>query len=157
MGYNQKLLMDFSLSMAILILVTAIAMLIYPQYLVVAKLVNPLQYARDVRTPLMIELAHLGLAQKINTSDVLSLVSDLPENISHIAISPQGHVSMRLADDSPSLNQKTLAINAALNQQQGYAFISYLCGDFTAPQYYQVNQMIDSDIDSHYTQLICRN
>lgn len=155
-GYGNRFLVEIILVVGIWGGLTYLAAEILPNYIINAKLSEPLQSVDVIKNQMLIDAAWTG---ELPSNDSLShLKANFPSGIEDINISKQGSIEVSLAYDEPELHQRRLIFNlGTLESGNGIRFYSWYCGNSQPPQGYILGSAEKSTVDPRYTHTICRN
>ncbi|MBB6521920.1 hypothetical protein [Pseudoteredinibacter isoporae] len=131
-SYNQRTLVEFSFFALILGVLIALAAETMPTYIKSAKLVEPINFAKDVQTHMIIDAALTG--RWSGEDDIPIDKERWGRAIQEFEVNQFGNISITLHDDLGFKDNNVLGFN--LNSQtQGKAFLfySWQCGN-PAPQ-----------------------
>lgn len=155
-SYGQRTLIELSLVVLIFAILVTIAAEIMPVYIKSAKLVEPVNFAKDVQTHMMIDAALTG--QWPTTEDAIPI--DLEEwegGIQGFDINPFGNISITLHDQLGFNDNNVLGFN--LNSQapdKAFRFYSWHCSDPAFQGSLYMTEPVKTTIPPIISHTICR-
>lgn len=155
-GYGQRMLVELSLVFITLGVLVDLATEIMPIYIKKAKLVEPLSFAKDIQTRMMIDSALTG--RWPNKSDIAVDVESWNNSIQDFNLNKSGNISILLHKDLGFKENNVLGFNLSVKGEgEAYRFYSWHCGESDPMPSLYAGQTINSTAPLIISHTICRN
>lgn len=154
-SYGQRLLIDLCLVVATLGALVALAAEMMPIYVKSAKLVEPVYFAKNIQTHMMIDAAFTG--QRPTKSDLSADSETWKRSIQSFDVTESGNILILLHQDLGFKENNALGFNLNIQSpSDAFRFYSWHCGDLDPKPSLYISEPVKSTVPLIVSHTICR-